>query len=1702
MADFPGDNYAPPGVYVDTVLENPSASVSNGTLLPVLIGVGRETLDRNNFEVVRGSSAAADTPVVDEDLTGRAATSAGVLGDWNGSKTRFQTRNYPIVTGDGTGTATTDRSHVVVKVNGTQVVVKSVSGSTGFVEMVSAPATGAQVTCSYSFDRTDVSQSDDVSSQVTRTAAILTAEIGGSYTVSALAGNNIFTVASDRSAAKTYTIPDGTYTAAQLATLLNTSAPGTLVASAVRNASNLSTLRLTSDESLVIGAGTANTVLGFAANQATSRNTQFRLFNGPVTDGSGSGVATTNTADVTVTINGVVVAATALDGVNRLVTLPYAPAAGSTVEVSYRWNSWQDTFDYLGDSQVLSVSQCGDAPGLASYVSGTDFLLQGDKIIWGSAALVSEGTTASGTAFNTQVSTTLVDDRSYLAACTVSQDSSVSPPVVDRSRWVLPHQPTTGNGRDTPLGSTLYGNVSNGRLDLATDRPDLVTAYWGFSLEDALVRGAVTVLEVDSATSTLRLADPVPAGASVWATYWYNNLVDANFTLTSKLAGVSGVGTYGVEDESGNDVYAATFGSKGSALANVTVVTPSGAERTIDARLEPSGDALYSGAVEEIATVEFANTIANPARFTGTGTEGFGIEENASDKLVVTADGTTFVAGGIDLSDPTGSGTGFFATLVGTPVAYTAASGSTTYVIDSTNDSLTVQLDGVEISAKAEQDASSTVASFVSALNRAAKGESGTTAGAGNVGKTTAVLAAAASSDHNDLYVGWELTLTSGTNAGETRTVSAYDAGTQTVTVSAAYTNQVAGAVTYLLSNPATRPVYKGATRFTSSVVIAANEHDDIQFRYVGSTNNASVTLTATVADATYATASDLAAAVQAGFATAITALVGASPGFIGLKVSVTADADGRLVFGLRRAQADTVSGYLEFITHGTVAHDFAQLAGIDTSSSGGAQAKLVDGDVARRFTTGSVLEHDRLIVRSRLVPGRGSLYGQQDADQSSVVVLAGNGNTLAGLEASATAYGSYKAAVKPATLRGQTAWTDGQSSVANDGKGLPAVKFYSSGASKNTTWSVNVDGTTHNVTFIGSAGGTLTPLGPVTVASSVLGQIVAQAVGLTQRVSLEGNGIRITSGRSDSQSLIQLGSGNANATLGFSNNQTANRTLVSASEVASALMAHSHNSIAGTLNTWATLSAGNYFATRALAWAQSDESNQKYLAFQSLTTGTSSTLAFASAAAEDALAYGVGLGIVDGDSAAGEAARSGFFVTSSDPAGSGSANDSILNSGVGQDGVVGQTYRDKVTGLTFTVLNREGGQPYPTGSNATFTLKVSRTLTTNANIPVRVVGGLELTVANTSGVTAGNTALVQTFERQGTEPAIGEPYYVSYTYQKQDFGFKTYKTVAEIEAQYGEVSPDNPLSLAAYLAILNGASNVAIKQIDTNGAQVATETQIRAAIESLVGQQIDGNRADVLVPVMSVSDSMLQYIQKHCEVQSSKRYASERTALIGFYAGKDPNAVIATARTLKSSRVRLVYPDTLKLPLTDSLGRSKTYLVDGFYAAAALVGSIVNPSYDVATPWENRVLRGLSGSARVLDAVTMNQIAQAGITVLEDRRGVLRVRHGLTTDMTSILTKTPTVALISDEVQKRMRAALDPFIGIKLLPGVLNQIEGTVSKVFGDLIDEQIIIGYRGVKASVSPDDPTIIVLSASYAPVFPVLYIDFRLGLRATLD
>jgi hypothetical protein len=102
---------------------------------------------------------------------------------------------------------------------------------------------------------------------------------------------------------------------------------------------------------------------------------------------------------------------------------------------------------------------------------------------------------------------------------------------------------------------------------------------------------------------------------------------------------------------------------------------------------------------------------------------------------------------------------------------------------------------------------------------------------------------------------------------------------------------------------------------------------------------------------------------------------------------------------------------------------------------------------------------------------------------------------------------------------------------------------------------------------------------------------------------------------------------------------------------------------------------------------------------------------------------------------------------------------------------------------------------------------------------------------------------------------------------------------------------------------------------------------------------------------------------------------------------------------------------------------------------------------------------------------------------------------------MSNVLTKTPTVIQIADEVQQTTRKALGKFVGIKFLPSILSQIEGTLAMTMKEFIRKEVITAYTGIKANVSPDDPTVAEVEAYYQPVFPLLYLVVTFNMRASL-
>lgn len=1774
MAIGPFDSYAPPGPYSRTLFENPVQGLLEALKVPVFIGEGNEYLSQQDLENVRGSSASVDQRIVQEDETGRAVDSVSqtgvvTLGAFNGERAQFQVRQFPIVSGNGTGTTTQDRSDVTVTIDGNPIVVLSVDGSRGIVTLATPPKSGEQVYCTYFFNRTDTLQTDNVSDQVSDSQAIVRGLVGigdadaqnpssppsvidlhddilnasGDVVVSA---NNVFEITVDGES-YTLTIPARSdYTMLQVATTIASFGVGSLQASTFLNNFGLSALLLSSDNEIIIGSGSANAPLGLQSGQADTRVKTFYTFNGPLVDGSNGGVTTTDPADVTVKVDNVQVIPVSVNGTTRAVVLPFAPKAKSTVTIQYWYNTWQDTFDYLAHIGVVSVDRCGEIPGASTFSEDADFILKDDKIVWGTAALISSGiNTVGSTVFGeNQVTVNLIDNRTYMSECTEVVLSSGGVATASSVDFLLPFEPTTGNGRCTKLGASLFQNVTNGRIDLPTNRPDLVDAYWGYGIQDALDRGKQEVVKVEGNVVTLK--NPVPAGVTVYASFYYNLLTDNEYTLVTTLSGVSGTGTYQITDKAESRVYNPHFdiASKGSSLSGITIEFPSGSELRTDLRHESLSGTNFRGPLQEIVTVQFATRPSNPAQYTVPGSDLYEIIGGKSDRLRVSIDGQTTQFGsgsGGSLSDPNGFGSGFFAEMLGDRVDYVGGSSATVGVsYDITSDEIiNLLIDNVQVSATVPASTNVDILHYADAINEAASGSTFVAAG----GSTTTIVLPATAHPNDDYYNGWVVVMgTTGAGTvvpGEAQTISAYNGTTKVATVPWAAGAPAATDVVYVY-NPNTMAVFKGSTLFNGPTTIAAGKHDALNFIYQGDVSGATAALTATLAPGTYATAADLASQVQ----TQMNAVL-PGVGFEGLEIFVDDDSDGRLQFKFQLAGDDS-SGLLTFIS-GTAAADFAILAGIETGATvGDGQPVLVQGPVARasEVTVAGFKPYDRLVLRNRILPGQldpaivsGSMTADNAVGQMGVEVLAGSGNGKAGLVTGVSATGADKAVVHPATLVGRVGFGGGTDSNAE-----PLVAFYDgSGVNpKNTDFNFTVDGVPVSVSFVGSATGTTTPLGPAsgTSSGSVLDQILDAAAAIpgaplganpaavfaTGLILQDGDGIRITSQDSSVSSSVVINDGVGADVLGFTVGDIGQRTLVSASTLASALMSNRVATFTPYVlafpsvdtGTWSPVAGttSNYFADLALAGVASDSTVNDYLYLESLTSGTGSSILIRNTTVgQDALFSGTGLNVPSGDGANGEAGINGFFVTSSDSVhGSGSANTSILNpagDGTGQDGVLGQTYRDSVTGLTFTILPRGFTQnetgpwlAYPTGSQATFRINVSDTFITDANIGHNALNGVEMIAANTSGVEIGDTAIVETFERGGSEPANGDIYYVTYTYQKQDFTTAFFTKMGSIESSYGAIGPDAPVSLASYLAILNGAVVVGIKQVPREkDSNYASLDSYAAAITELEGSLPGNTLPDIITPLRGDSLELYQVLRRSNAIQSSIRYRSERTSIIGASAGTLPRIATDWAQTLSDTRMRLVYPDMATLSLQDATGKTSEVLVDGPMLAAGVVGAVVSPNSDVATPWTNKRLVGYTQLARRLDAVEQNQIAQKGITILDEVPPFLRIRHGLTTDVTNVLTRTPTIIQIADEVQRQSRAAMERFIGIKYLPGVLSQVEGRLAMVLKSLVKKNIITAYTGVEANVNPDDATSANVSAFYSPVFPLLYIVMNFHLRSSL-
>ena len=1419
MAMGPFISYAPPGVYTRTLTETNASNLVAGIRIPAIIGVGQEELEQDDFEIVRGSSATVDQQVVNEDTSAEWVVDGTnpnnlILGSQDGTLTTFRVRNYPIVDGQGFGRVTNDTRTLTVTVNGSPVALGSVQGQKGLVTLQIPTQSADLVRCTYFFHRGDTAFTDDVSSQVTTTNAALISPGYAPFNVTT--GSNDQFIINVNGVVATVILPQGALSASAVASVVNAALIPNLLVSVSTDNQGLDHVQFTNTVGITIGAGTANGPLGFTAGASTNRNTAFRVYQRPIVDGTGGGTTTTDPSKVVAKVNGTQVVVSAVDGANGIVTLPFAPAPGSTVTVQYWANTWQDTFDYLPNSLVTTVLRCGISPGRNDYIQGTDFVVSNPStdvsvINWGSSFQAAAATTSPGaTPFDGssgsggQIVGTLIDDQMFLGACTRVTDTTTIPATVSSTDFLLPEVPTTGNGRSTTLGLPTFNSVANSRQDLVTNRPDLVKVYTGRTLRDALNRAAVPVTVVDGVNRRIVLKTAQPPDYNAYATFYYSRLSDDTYILTNTVPGPIGTGQYTVFSSVQNtNLYESKFGSK-TGLSQI-VQWPRGVEQIPDSFHTGSGTP-----VSEVATVTFGQTVAANAVFTNSGAA---------------------------------------------PYSFYSPFSAT----------WTTQVNGVN----------------------------------------------------------------------------------QT-------TNLVSAAAAYLVSGHVT-PIQTG---------------------------------------------------IDAGKVT-----IAASPANV---LNLTVD-------GVVIAPITITSGNR---TPTQIVTDLNTGLGL----AGTASYKQIGP------STGDIF----FIIKGATVPG--ALPGGFDA-VASVLVNQGTVETTLGFSTFQSVVGTPGSINKAATMLGSIVGPFNITLGLNDG------------------FSVRVNGVDYSVTL--TAGGAQTAAAVVADINAVFPFLASVGTGVNL------NKVRLTSPTNDAGSAILINLGSANDVLGFTQNQFASQTLVAGQEVVDSLMA----------------TAG--FAAGAVAYMDAI-SGKDYITIESLTVGAAtSSIGFANAA-NSAFNPTTGTGIVPGTSGdVGEDPVNNYAVTSTNVA-----------AGSSGTGIPGQTYTDARTGLRFTVLPSSTGSYDLAGS---FTLEVSQTFHVNPSIPRYSIGGLETLVSNTVGVGVNDTATVTTYNPSGVEPTVGDFYYISYRYLKQDYAPKVFQQLKTIEANFGKTSAENRVTLAAYLSILNGAVLVIIKQVlKVPNTNQASDQAFNEAIDELATPLPGNIKPDIMVP-LATSTAVYTHLTSHCEIQSNIRNQSERMGMIGFASGTSPTSAQSVARGLNSSRIVALYPDSSVISLTDEVGQTFESLIDGSFFGAAVAGAVVSPAVDVATPYTRRRIQGFTRIPRIMDPVEANQTAVAGITVLEDLDTIVRIRQGLTTNMTSVLTRLPTVVQISDFVQQQSRAVLESFIGTKFIATRPNEVVVSMTGLFRSLVQAEIVGAFTGMTASIDPQDPTILRFEMYYSPIFPLLYILCTFNLRA---
>lgn len=205
-------------------------------------------------------------------------------------------------------------------------------------------------------------------------------------------------------------------------------------------------------------------------------------------------------------------------------------------------------------------------------------------------------------------------------------------------------------------------------------------------------------------------------------------------------------------------------------------------------------------------------------------------------------------------------------------------------------------------------------------------------------------------------------------------------------------------------------------------------------------------------------------------------------------------------------------------------------------------------------------------------------------------------------------------------------------------------------------------------------------------------------------------------------------------------------------------------------------------------------------------------------------------------------------------------------------------------------------------------------------------------------------------------------------------------------------------------------------------------------------------------------------------------------------------SAVASTGQGFGSRRLWMTFPDACGASLGGLEQR-----IEGFYMNAAVAGMIgQQPPQQSFTNYPMAGFTKVFGSNDTFSESQLNQMAAGGAYIIvQDAPGApLTSRMALTTDMTSVETRTDSITKVVDFTAKFMRRGLRNFIGrFNITQGFLDTLGSVIQGLGGFLVETGVLIGMTLNNIVQDENARDTVLVDVTLDPPYPCNYIRLTL-------